>query len=258
MGEKFAETLRKMNMPIHLSGNGLLYKYVTVHRAKQIIADNKLWFSTAADFNDPFELSTDNFDLELRPYQLKKLLTKTNPYLSRQKRKEYLQNLSEQSTDIAKTFREHIEKLRNSFGICCFSKRYDSTLMWSHYADSHKGICLGFEIDSTDSLYILGVNYVTSRDPIIFWDQKYEMLPHWLFTKSHVWSYEEEVRAVKFYQKGLIGFDPTSLKAVHFGLHTTLQQESEIQAMLALKNISVEAYKMKINSETYDIIRSKV
>jgi len=28
--------------------------------------------------------------------------------------------------------------------ICCFSGEYDNILMWSHYADSHKGICLRF------------------------------------------------------------------------------------------------------------------
>jgi hypothetical protein len=33
----------------------------------------------------------------------------------------------------------------SSVGIYCVSTNYDDVLMWSHYADSHKGICLEFD-----------------------------------------------------------------------------------------------------------------
>ena len=29
-------------------------------------------------------------------------------------------------------------------GVCCFSEKKDDILMWSHYADGHKGFCLEF------------------------------------------------------------------------------------------------------------------
>jgi len=31
-------------------------------------------------------------------------------------------------------------------GVLCMSKNWDSPLMWAHYADSHKGIVLGFDV----------------------------------------------------------------------------------------------------------------
>lgn len=32
-------------------------------------------------------------------------------------------------------------------GVCCFSSAYDNPLLWSHYGDQHKGICIGYRID---------------------------------------------------------------------------------------------------------------
>jgi hypothetical protein len=31
-------------------------------------------------------------------------------------------------------------------GLLCFCKHWHNPLMWAHYADRHRGICLGFEI----------------------------------------------------------------------------------------------------------------
>lgn len=48
--------------------------------------------------------------------------------------------------------------------VCCFSKREDAILMWSHYADSHKGICLRFKatVKLTEHPMFRGVkNYYT-------------------------------------------------------------------------------------------------
>ena len=44
--------------------------------------------------------------------------------------------------------------------LSCFSKTYDSILMWSHYADKHKGICIEFERPEKD---FYDVNYSKKR-----------------------------------------------------------------------------------------------
>ena len=41
-------------------------------------------------------------------------------------------------------------ELLNSYRICCFSSRYDSILMWSHYADENKGICVEYDLGLLD------------------------------------------------------------------------------------------------------------
>jgi hypothetical protein len=32
----------------------------------------------------------------------------------------------------------------DSIGVCCFSRTIEDTLLWTHYADDHKGVCLGY------------------------------------------------------------------------------------------------------------------
>ena len=106
-----------------------------------------------------------------------------------------------------------IEATRSKARISCFSKRNDSILMWSHYANSHKGVCLEFEenreffrevIYSTKrpklSLYdatarALAFDYIGEK--LTYQDKEFadKMLKP-LYTKSTDWSYEKEIRCI--------------------------------------------------------------
>ena len=46
------------------------------------------------------------------------------------------------------------------FGILCFSASYHNPVLWAHYADSHKGLCLGFDVQSE---YCRKVHYSETR-----------------------------------------------------------------------------------------------
>ena len=106
-----------------------------------------------------------------------------------------------------------ITESREKARITCFSKRNDSILMWSHYANSHSGVCFEFEEDRPffkDVIYseerpkidlykamsrILGYDYVnekiTYQDKVLI-----ESILTPFFVKSKEWSYEEEVRCL--------------------------------------------------------------
>jgi len=36
--------------------------------------------------------------------------------------------------------------LSESRGLLCFSKNWHNPVLWGHYADKHRGICLGFDM----------------------------------------------------------------------------------------------------------------
>lgn len=55
---------------------------------------------------------------------------------------------------------QKVKDARNSALISCFSQRYDSILMWSHYGDKHKGICIEFDRPDKD---FLDVEYSKKR-----------------------------------------------------------------------------------------------
>lgn len=78
-------------------------------------------------------------------------------------------------------------------GLLCFSKSWRNPVLWSHYANEHKGICLGFDVP--DSL-LHKVEYVQER---LQFDQpfldKYQ-LQQLLRTKFKDWEYEAEYRRI--------------------------------------------------------------
>jgi hypothetical protein len=77
------------------------------------------------------------------------------------------------------------------FGLLCFSSSWKNPLLWSHYADRHRGMCLGFDV--SESL-IEPVNYVERRTKLKL-PATEENFKHLLFTKYIGWSYEVEWRA---------------------------------------------------------------
>ena len=63
-------------------------------------------------------------------------------------------------------FRRATESMKESFsndhGILCFSENWRSLMQWAHYADKHKGLCLGFDIPSH---VLMKINYSEKRLP---------------------------------------------------------------------------------------------
>ena len=80
--------------------------------------------------------------------------------------------------------------------IYCLTPHADSLLMWSHYADKHKGICLEFDVGQELIGRAYRVLYKDSLDqlgPDIF-DEPRLMANAVLLSKSAEWSYEDEYR----------------------------------------------------------------
>lgn len=125
--------------------------------------------------------------------------------------KKHIENLQKEFKE--KLFKE-VEEYRDKILISCFSKRNDSILMWSHYADSHKGVCIEYDITNdknfaevmyskkklnlditTIAEIILG--YQFNSQPVDYENRilKNKILNPFLL-KSIDCSYEEEVRCI--------------------------------------------------------------
>lgn len=91
------------------------------------------------------------------------------------------------------------EDLRKHTGVCCFFKDAPKhPLMWAHYADSHTGFCIEYDVDEANS-ELEYVNYASqlpapSISELLFCPD--ESFLRILTTKSIEWSYEKEVRLV--------------------------------------------------------------
>lgn len=100
------------------------------------------------------------------------------------------------------------EKMDQMAGILSLSAVRDHTLMWSHYAGSHRGFCIGFDshklIQFMDRKFYEGVFLLLDRvryyndfpklNPYKMTDTEIFMTK--LFSKSQDWSYEKEYRII--------------------------------------------------------------
>lgn len=92
--------------------------------------------------------------------------------------------------------------------ISCFSENKDSLLMWSYYASSHKGVCLGFNLINDKELaeHCYKVQYSKHFNA---GDESYIY-----FTKSEEWQHEKEWRIVTYDSEYI---NTNSLSAIYIG-----------------------------------------
>ncbi len=100
------------------------YKYLPAEFALKTIAEHRIKISEFADMNDPLELWGVSF--------------------SDRSVQDIMVNLA-----------------REKWGALCLSSEWNNPLLWSHYADKHRGFCLGFEIAS--EVEVLKIDYVEHR-----------------------------------------------------------------------------------------------
>jgi hypothetical protein len=93
--------------------------------------------------------------------------------------------------EIRRSFREWKKEMAKRYAMLCFSKNWRNPLLWSHYADRHRGICLGLDVNDG---YVEPVQYVETRVPLRLPLTEETMKPL-LYTKFAGWRYEEEWRA---------------------------------------------------------------
>ena len=188
------------------------YKYLPFNEGSlQTIAAGTMKFANALlDFNDPFDCHP-HFDLEhiAEVPKLKPELFKAAGYrrglspAQRLARKgEFIARLRKNIHD-GDFRRDVLERI----GIVCLSRNGNNVLMWSHYADNHRGFMLEFRIPvfgtasdsvaAVDRLLPFPVKYQSVRPSIKIGhelpDNLHEKI---ILTKSDNWAYEEEERVV--------------------------------------------------------------
>ena len=100
-----------------------------------------------------------------------------------------------------KELRRAVSTLKNEFhknrGLLCFSKSWHNPVLWSHYADKHRGVALGFDVNDE---YVANIKYSDNRLLVKFKNgqQRNELDSNFvndlICTKYQHWDYEEEVR----------------------------------------------------------------
>lgn len=177
----------------------------------QEIVERAIYFQDPKLLNDPYECFPQ-FDIGKTQAELSRTRRYLEDHVPARKLKESKMS-AKRYVDTVLSLMRHKGSVRmsqdyrevlTSRGICCFSADARSILMWAHYANGHKGICLIYEMD--DELVrrrFLG-EVIYSDEPAVVklyeYDPEKNVDPHpeWgdksLRTKFSKWRYEQEWR----------------------------------------------------------------
>ena len=160
-----------------------LYKYLDINGALSMILNKELQFTNPIYFNDPFDCHPGLFDFQV-----------PDGYSRGWMPKSFIQKKA-----ICDSTNE-----RRRVWICSLSKRHDSMLMWSYYAN-HKGVCIGLNKDKHTEFLSkgsLGLLFIANQE--VDYRNVLEKpngvcgapFMYQLCTKSSQWQHEQEIRHI--------------------------------------------------------------
>ena len=160
------------------------------------------------------------------------------------------------------------------FKVRCFVKHkeksrkqpFENQLMWSHYANLHKGICIRYKFDAEitmedekEKIFSIwcNVDYKTEIKPD---DPKSLELRFLLATKEKCWKYENETRLVHFDPACPDKYKPISIReskieAIFFGCRCTDEDKQTIIKIFPKKTdvADAEFFEFKFDLESYGL-----
>ena len=228
-----------------------IYKYASIETLTLILESSKIKFSKPSEFNDPFDcnisIDTNNTIEEIDDY-IKFL--KHNHNLTDDQEKSIRQKFHNPDELYAITNRS-IKETKEKFGVTCFSKNANNLLMWAHYADKHKGVCMKFDILSDTDFFMTPFPVIYKKDyPIYNYFRNRDGLGKFLLeTKSKDWKYEREIRVMKE-GSSLYEFKKNSLVEIIFGARSLAADRREIIHLAKARSFSSIDYKICIISNS--------
>lgn len=257
-----------------------VYKYrgVDEHSLK-IITDGEIFFPSARRFNDPFDCAIGySFDdsLVVQKKWLMSMARRQHPHLNRQERRKFVKdqiaNIKAKGPEHLDVVQSVLQEKRYETGIFCVAGNRTDLLMWAHYANYHKGICLGLR---RAVLQRETVNQAVTRSRIIhslkvdYTDQ----MTHWslfrpltrenhrpfmratLGTKSTHWAYEEEYRlAIWEHFDASIACGPDLVSDVILGCRISAEDEDRVLEAVRSPGVDATVWRATRHPQRFELV----
>ncbi|MBU2987399.1 DUF2971 domain-containing protein [Saccharophagus degradans] len=164
-------------------------------------------------------------------------------------------------TPYATDYRKIRDIWHDKLGMICFSRSYTNPVQWSHYADHHRGMVLGFDVD--DDL-LEEIEYISEPWTVYFTDEKgtdeeWSEVNYAMTCKYIDWKYEEESRIffqLKYLKKSagmyFKEFDKKIiLKEVILGVKSEISNNRILDSVAGLKGVQIRRATM--SEDVYSI-----
>lgn len=213
----------------------VLYKFMSLREDElnklYSIRNNKIWITNACYLNDPFECAFKHKDIkcDIFSQEYKNFTNKVENISYEMKKETYIASMTEKK---------------------------NSVLMWSHYGDMHRGICVEYDFD--ELVKCENINFILA--PINYKKRIPEIYPegnlNWLYrvytTKAEEWNYEHEWRILKQekeYKKGFL-IDIIKPNCIYLGSEMDSNKKNQIEEYFQGTDIEIRhMYKHPYNYE---------
>ncbi len=247
----------------------------------QAITNNELWFSVGSTFNDPFDsqppmalYSTDSLFESMRRNAK---FDAMNDLVLRAWAEAFLNTPKRSEANVWDVIEKSIVRWSTGSFIHCLSRTNENILMWSHYANFHKGFCVRYKLDkllsnldllthgpvqceneSKDILKMLDVN--TFLDVDARYNQKIkEIVISILMQKAKDWEYEEEYRIILNELSAsanelskCVVHSTDAIDGIFFGVNSTERDRAFLKD--SLKDRDIEFYAMKKHELDFKLV----
>lgn len=186
------------------------------------LVNNEIWHSKISGLNDPFDMFFSFDAEELRRLDKSDIATiiKNTNFLKENRRaveecfyKNELEPIYKYITDFwGEGFAvDLLNDFHKSIATACFTKKYDSRLMWGYYGNGMKGLCLAYNkeklkaagIEFSDVIYTREAPKINIYKHLLekMRDEPLTINGGFSLVKHSDWEHEEEVRSLK-HKKG--------------------------------------------------------
>lgn len=209
-------------------------------RDLESLENNFFWAPNCLNLNDPCETLVSE---EMIKRQID-LLTKSF-------------GSNKTSIDHLSSALDNLMDRKSKVGIYSLSTSFDHELLWAHYANSHKGFCIQYDLNLLinqniyQEFHIFPVDYKRKLPSINIEDiskEKEVFFQKLLGTKSKLWDYEDEVRIITD-TIGENDYDYSAVTAIYFGYR--MLGEHKDKMMDRLQGRGIKYFQMYIEDNSY-------
>lgn len=252
--------------------NDLIYKYKTVNEhLYEALSKNKIYAPNRKTLNDPFDeifyvkesgrstkyQSLINIVKKVYKYKFEKEDNNTLAEFFRENKINLVDFIEQYGEDIDPE--SYLRYISDSYGVVALTPLINSNLMWAHYGNAHKGICIEYKYDEVsfskkhkDSLF--EINYIEKFPSFNLKEYLGENIVEFFNFKSIEWEYEKEIRFITPNGNSLVELD-LRINAIYFGINI---EEISVKKIYEILGDSVEYYKSIKKNEEFTILSVKV
>ena len=253
-----------------LSGKQALYKYYSLgsgckRNTLRVLRTQNVWCAARSRLNDPFDcypaIAFPDTEREMEQAlrrRVKALHPKATDSLQESIVQRELPKYFPVTNRRAAKFEKDLDDWLDTAGVFCATTTPRNLLMWSHYADCHRGLCIGFRSiachPTTGQRIAHDVRYTKARpqvNPMKKWTRA--VIERCVLRKPTEWSYEEEWRLVWDKGPGELQLRRKHITEVVLGCRIADQDRTSILSLVDRELPHARILQAKLGSRLYGI-----